>query len=477
MNTKLFIAAAAMAAVCAAPRTWAAGPVGHTILAQKTINEIRAGSVPASRELKDALADPECQRAFRGGAVAPDIAEQASHYGKTGELARNLVETAKFYLERANQSHDPKEIKRAQKQLAFAYGWLSHCAADLDIHPKVNGFTGDAWSHNDKGQKTIHAAREAQLCKYLTELYPDAAKPFDVSVPYDFMSAVTGIPEAKLRQQMGVLKGKAAAEQWAKSKVSLTREQLEAIWGPCVRASMADGRVLVGNPDRMQNWDLDCGGRMTTEEFEALRNLVLAINGGRLPPNWATSYIEWFEKTRGLSASARRAKLAELMGGAKSTASTGSKAEKTPGLQTYREYYPDKKLKMEYTYYLDANGRKLQHGTTRMWHPNGKLSDEVGMVKGLIHGTWKSYYPSGELMYEHAYANGLQNGPGTRFYKSGSKESYGLYVNGKPDGVVTTWHENGQRSGVDEYDNGNRIRGKSKRWDTNGREMQLVGDW
>jgi hypothetical protein len=121
MNNRLLVAATVIA-VCSAPRTWAAGPVGHTILAQKTINEIRAGSMSAPPELRQVLADPECQRAFRGGAVAPDICEEASHYGKTGELARNLVETAKFYVERANQSRSPSEIKRAQKQLAFAYG-------------------------------------------------------------------------------------------------------------------------------------------------------------------------------------------------------------------------------------------------------------------------------------------------------------------------------------------------------------------
>jgi hypothetical protein len=477
MSIRYSLIAVALVAMCALSRAGADGPVGHTILAQKTINEIRAGSLAASPELTQALADPECQRAFRGGAVAPDISEDVSHYGKTGELAQNLVETAKYYLERAEKSGSPAEIKRAQKQLAFAYGWLSHCAADLETHPKVNGFSGDAWVHNDKGQKTIHAAREAQLTAYLTKLYPQAAGQFDVSIPYDFMSGVTGIDEAKLRQAMVVLKGKAAAEQWAKGKVTLTIEQLEAIWGPCVRATLEDSRTFVNDPRKMRNWDLDCGGRLSTEEFEALRKLVLALNGGTLPPGWGTSYITWFDKTRGLSLEQRGAKLKELIKGATSASVKPDKLPKGQTLQTYRAYYPSKQLKTEYTYYLDANGRQLQHGVCRMWHANGKLSDEVPMVHGKMQGVWQAYYATGERMFEQTYADGKLNGPATRFYQSGKKEEYGIHENGQKDGVWITWHENGQKKGEDEYENGARIRGKSRRWDEQGRELQLVGDW
>jgi hypothetical protein len=341
----------------------------------------------------------------------------------------------------------------------------------------VNGFTGDAWVHNDKGQKTIHAAREAQLTAYLTHLYPQASGPFDVSIPYDFLSGVTGISEARLLQSMGVLKGKAAAEQWAKSKVTLTMEQLESIWGPSVRSSLADSRTLVGNPDAMQNWDLDCGGRLSTEEFEALRKLVLELNGGTLPPGWAVSYVSWFEKTRGLSPAAQRAKLKELMGTAQATGTKSVKQSGGPTLQTYSEYYPNKQLKIQYTYYLDANGKRFQHGTCRMWRSNGKLSDDVPMAHGKIQGVWKAYIASGELMFEQTHFEGRLNGPAVRYYPSGQKEEYGLNVNGQKDGVWTTWHENGQKKGEDEYQNGSRIRGKSRRWDDTGRELQLVGDW
>jgi hypothetical protein len=97
--------------LCSPAYARAAGPVGHVILAEKTLHEIASGSIAVPADIRQALTDPECRRAFRGGAVAPDICEETSHYGKTGELARNLVETARFYMERANQSGSPEEIK------------------------------------------------------------------------------------------------------------------------------------------------------------------------------------------------------------------------------------------------------------------------------------------------------------------------------------------------------------------------------
>jgi hypothetical protein len=226
----------------------------------------------------------------------------------------------------------------------------------------------------------------------------------------------------------------------------------------------------------MGNWDLDCGGRLSTEEFEALRSLVLELNGGALPPNWGKSYIDWFGSVRGLSPGERRARLKALMASATPSAPS-KKASNGPTLQTYTERYPNGQIKTQYTYYLSATGGHVQHGVTRMWRPNGKLSDEVSMVQGRIDGLWKVYYPTGELMLEQTYAHGKQSGPTTRYYPSGSKAEFGIYDDGQKDGLWTEWHENGQKKGEDEYQAGNRVRGKSKRWDDKGRPLQLVGDW
>lgn len=476
MSRSTLFVASFLIALLAASSARAAGPVGHAIIAQKTINEIRTGQIPVPPELKQALADPECQRAFRGGAVAPDISEEVSHYGNTGDLAHNLVDTAEFYLERARKSGSKAEIKRAQKQLAFAYGWLSHCATDLEIHPKVNSYTGDAWVHNNKGEKTIHAAKEAQLTAYLARLYPQAAKPFDVSVPYDFMSAVTGLDEAKLRQAMGVLKMKAASEVWSKGKVTLSLEQLEKIWGPSVRASLVNSRTFLKDPAKMGNWDLDCGGGLSTDEFEALRKLVMELNGGKLPAGWGKSYVEWFKKTRGLSAEQRKEALRKLIGGGAPSAQAVKKPN-GPVILYQREYWPNKQLRHESPYYLDANGNIVRHGIVRMWHDNGKLSDEVPVTHGKAQGVWKSYFYTGELMFEQTFADGKQNGPSTRYYRSGQREEYGIYENGKLDGMRTTWHENGQKRDEDEFENGQRVKGKGHSYDEKGREIQRVGDW
>lgn len=473
------------ACILAPAAALAAGPYGHTILAEKTIQEIRSGATPTSAELRRLLDDPDCRRSFRGGAIAPDLAEEV-HYGKTGELARNLVATARQHEAQAARDRDPAAFKRAQRELAFAYGWMSHLAADVEIHPKVNGLTGDAWSHNTTAQKAIHAAREAQLSAYLEKLYPAAANNFDVSVPYEFMASVMGTSDARLRQAMVVLKGKASAELVARSKVILSPAQLEAIWGGSVRSAMSDGRDLMARPDSVGNWDMDAGGKMSTEEFESWRNLVLKVCGGKLPPGWGAHYVDWYRqlesewsKLKGMSEEQRLARVREIVGAAKPSAGSKPAPPKKDGrkLLTKREYYPDRKVKEEYTYYQDANGQVVRVGMDRMWHPNGKLSDEVEMVAGLIHGVWKRYYDTGELMCEETYVKGISNGPLTRFHRNGKKSEYGVTVKGNKDGVWTTWYDDGVKEGTDEYINGGRIRGKSHRWGRDGRELQLAGDW
>lgn len=457
--------------VAAAGPALAAGPLGHFILANKAADDVLKGVGPAPDGLKDVLKDPECRRAFCGGSVAPDICEEASHYGSTGQLARKLLDSARSDLKDARDRGDAAGVREASKELAFAYGWMAHCATDLDLHPKVNELVGDSYGYCDKGQKLAHGAREAQFAAYLTRLMPDVAKkPFDVAIPYEFLGkAVAKDPDA-LKRAMAVLKGKTAAEIVARSKVTLTDEQLRKLWGPVTRQVVADTRTFTADPSKFGDWDLDAG-RISTEEFAALHKLVLELNGGKLPANWAKSYLAWYARTKGLGDAERRKLLAALIKGQDPNDPGGSHK-----LLTARTYYPNKQLRMEYTYYLDANHNQVRHGIDRQWSEKGVLTDEVMMREGKMDGVWRHWYATGELAFEETWTKGVRTGSVTRYYKNGKVDVRGQSRSGAPVGVWTYYYESGKKRSEDDWGEGGYKPKSRHAWSEDGKEIQIVGD-
>jgi hypothetical protein len=302
---------------------WSAGPMGHFLLSQNTINGIQNGSIPAPPELKTALGHPEAQRAFAGGSVGPDICESASHYGNTSDLANKMIADAQTNLRAAAAEKDQTKFSKAQSDLAFAYGWLSHCGTDLNVHQYVNGMAGDTFRDNNAGEKTIHAAQEAQFTAYLRSLPEFKGDKYDTYVPYEFLSEHTGVSVANLKAGNLKIRGKAMAEIAASDQVTLT-DKMTSAWGPVEKASLTDTAGFIGNPKSMGNWDLDCG-EITTKEFDDLRALAIKANGGKLPPGWGKKYMDWYSKTKDLSADQKLAKLQSLItGGSNSFAGSWS---------------------------------------------------------------------------------------------------------------------------------------------------------
>ncbi|MDQ7827177.1 MAG: zinc dependent phospholipase C family protein [Candidatus Eremiobacteraeota bacterium] len=320
---KNFVFIAVLIVVLMTGQAWSAGPMGHFLLSQETINGIRNGSIPAPPELKAALEHPEAQKAFAGGSVGPDICEEtkASHYRNTSDLANQMIADARANLKAAAAEKNQNKFSQAQRELAFAYGWLSHCGTDLNIHPYVNGVAGDTYRYNNPGQKAIHAAQESQFTAYLRSI--NSAK-YDTSIPYEFLSRHTGISVINLREDNKKIIIKTMAEIKAAGLVTLT-DKMKSIWGKIREASLADTAGFIENPKSMGNWDLDCG-KITTEEFEKLRDLAIKANGGQLPPNWGRQYMEWYGQTRNLSADQKLSALKSLVG---VSSNLGGKTETT----------------------------------------------------------------------------------------------------------------------------------------------------
>lgn len=111
----------------------------HFILARASLDDWRAGASPAPFD----LADPRLVEAFQHGAIGPDLGyfpggerllSELSHYVRTGELTRTLVESA-----------------RTPVETAFAWGWLTHVLGDCALHPLI----GRAVGHETRGSYEV----------------------------------------------------------------------------------------------------------------------------------------------------------------------------------------------------------------------------------------------------------------------------------------------------------------------------------
>ena len=320
MNSKLHLASCplgtrlAVACLLALPAVaLASGPMGHFIKSSHTVRQITSGQLDVPNELKQLLRDPANQRAFNGGSIGPDLVESASHYGNTADLANRMLATARANLHRSAQIRDQAAFNESQRELAFAYGWMHHMAADLNTHPKVNERIGDTYRFLDDGGKLSHGTLETQETAYLRQTLWNPADKYDTYVPANFLAGVTGVKASAILQMDGVLRGKAQAEMVGSGNVTLSHDQLRDLWETTVRNGQHEASDFLRNPGLMRNWDLDCG-HIDTKAFDALRRKVLALHGGKLPANWGRDYLDWYRQLLTTPPRLMVAKLRELMG-------------------------------------------------------------------------------------------------------------------------------------------------------------------
>ncbi len=94
---------------------------------------------------------------------------------------------------------------------------------------------------------------------------------------------------------------------------------------------------------------------------------------------------------------------------------------------TYKEFYPDGKLKKEKTVIDGQN-----NGAFRTFYPDGKLQSDAYFINGKMNGGHKMYSDLGRLLIERNYINGVANGYAREFDDGGALKSQTLYVNGEP---------------------------------------------
>lgn len=293
-------------ALLGAQAAFGAGAYSHWYIARAAGKALR-NDPTAPADLVTALNDPDALLAFSCGAVSPDLSavNMAAHHKNTMQIPTKLLKLAQRRMDAANAlpDDDPEKSDRlynAKCDLAFAYGWMSHVAADFVVHPIVNAVVGDAYEHVDLGGKALHAAQEVQLDYYVDHTLREQGDTITYEVPYDLLSAASGVSAASLKASAVVMNTKLAAGISWQNAVDVDMGTLDHRWKGVVGQIVSETNDYVSSPGKVKNWDLDIGGHMTTEDFETLRAQVLEANGGKLPRNWGSNYIYWFNKTRNL---------------------------------------------------------------------------------------------------------------------------------------------------------------------------------
>lgn len=284
---------------------FAAGGYSHFFIA-KNIASMLGSDPRVPADLRQALRTPEGLNAFCSGAVAPDIGciSERAHNNKTTILPKQIMKLAQDGMKSANamSADDPNKsaaLKDSLKNLAFAYGWYSHVATDLDVHPEVNAAVGDSWAHNNLGDMAGHGSQEVQFDVYVSKTLVREGDKVDFVVPLDFLEKATGLTAEELHAHIRVLREKMIAGTLWKDACEVPDDVLKKRWEGILQSSLQDSISLVEKPDTMQDWDLDVG-RMTTEEYELMRAAAIEANGGKLPKSFASHYLDWYRLVKGL---------------------------------------------------------------------------------------------------------------------------------------------------------------------------------
>ena len=363
----------------------AGGPITHYYISKRAAEQIESNS-KAPSDLKQALADPDCADAYASGAVSPDLnsLSDAGHYNNTSAIPQKMISKSNNDLKQARSLPDddpdkPAKIKEAQKELAFSYGWLSHCASDLNMHPQINGITGDAWIHNTTAQKTVHTAQEIQLDAYIDKTLRQPGEKINYNIPYGLVSECTGVSEQTLKGDAKWMRTKIAGEIVAKGKVTVPLDTLKNKWGETVSKSLEESVEFAEDPKKFNDFDIDAGGGMTTKEYEALRSNAIAANGGKLPADWGKKYIDWYKKTKGLTAEKQKEALAKLIKG--EDVSDSSQASAKNVKVTVK---PSSNTKMK----IYANGVELTSGKSETIATQG---NRAITFKAMVMGERRNY--------------------------------------------------------------------------------------
>lgn len=157
--------------------------------------------VPIAPEFRQALRSKGTAPYFLMGSIGPDAfpgifeGQMAIHPGALNEKGIadasrwSTSEWALQLLSKARESNDKKE-------LAFAYGVLTHLAGDIFAHTYVNEYAGNAWSLSD--DETVVEQRHFLLEGYIAKMNPPFPRNRPAASLMGTQHEIHGIPSGLL---------------------------------------------------------------------------------------------------------------------------------------------------------------------------------------------------------------------------------------------------------------------------------------
>ncbi|BBH32943.1 toxin-antitoxin system YwqK family antitoxin [Pseudomonas bijieensis] len=94
------------------------------------------------------------------------------------------------------------------------------------------------------------------------------------------------------------------------------------------------------------------------------------------------------------------------------------------------------------------------HGTSTLYHPNGRVSAVLPFVKGKLQGVASFYAAEGGLQRQATYRNGLLHGEANNYFPDGQLAEAEFYRDGVRDGRYRRLHPNGNPAVEARYLNG-----------------------
>jgi antitoxin component YwqK of YwqJK toxin-antitoxin module len=106
-------------------------------------------------------------------------------------------------------------------------------------------------------------------------------------------------------------------------------------------------------------------------------------------------------------------------------------------------------------------------GEYKEFHNNGEPRIEMNLEDGLQHGTTNIFFPNGKINEVRSYNMGKMDGTWITYNQKNVKIAEANYLNDKKHGAWKIWDDSGTLRYQMQYNKGKRV-GKWLRWDENG---------
>ena len=101
-----------------------------------------------------------------------------------------------------------------------------------------------------------------------------------------------------------------------------------------------------------------------------------------------------------------------------------------------------------------------KHGVSKIFFPEGKLSEEKNYKDGVLDGPFKMYFDEKAVKAEGKYVNGNYEGPCAWYYPNGVPAAKGLYEKGNKKGVWLYKNKESKVTGKEVWANGKQLSAK-----------------